>query len=88
MRGPRRTALLRRGVAGSTTDTLVDAFTRRSSASPTVPETAAALGAHLQFGADDIAYDGDEAFHKLPPGRAMNNADTYSEFVQETHGMF
>jgi Lysine-specific metallo-endopeptidase len=44
--------------------------------------------AHLRFGADDIAYDGDKAFHKLPPDKAMNNADTYSEFVQATHGMF
>jgi Lysine-specific metallo-endopeptidase len=44
--------------------------------------------AHLQFGADDVAYENDPAFYKLSPGKAMNNADTYSEFVQETHSMF
>jgi hypothetical protein len=44
--------------------------------------------AHLQFGADDIAYDGDADFHRLSPGKAMENADSYSEFVQETNSMF
>lgn len=44
--------------------------------------------AHLHFGADDVAYEDNPRFHKLSPGEAMNNADTYSEFVQETHAMF
>jgi hypothetical protein len=55
------------------------------------PEKAATVMhelAHLQFGADDIAYDGDADFHKLSASKAMSNADTYSEFVQETHSMF